>query len=138
MPYVVGSVPQLLAQNRYRRGFAMPAERGFQCGAIRPRVPHSGRRPADAAKMVCVVGGCAGDIATRGEDMTVGACGKMLQAVDSMIVPGCSLAAHEWTLSLCFDTLCVFNLCGGASMRLISREVTAAVERKLNAAPERH
>jgi hypothetical protein len=36
----------------------------------------------------------------------------MLQAVDSMVVPGCSLATHESSLSRCFRAYWVFNFCG--------------------------
>jgi hypothetical protein len=39
----------------------------------------------------------------------------MLQAVDSMIVPGCRLAAHESTLSRCFRAYWMSNFCGGRS-----------------------
>ena len=46
--------------------------------------------------------------------------GEMLQAVDSLIVPGCSLAAHESSLSRCFRAYWMSDFCGGRSMSSFS------------------
>lgn len=45
----------------------------------------------------------------------------MLQAVNSMIMPGCSLATHESTMARCFRAYCLSNSLEGRSRTLQKR-----------------